>query len=362
MSSSSDKPSGAGGKRARIDAAGAPPQDVEGEQAPAWALTLEGTMKAQIDASRAATQAQIDSSRAATQAQIDSSRAATQAQIDASRAATQAQIDSSRAATQAQMDATQAQMDTLATFVTAQMTAQAAQGAALMAQGAALASRLDAIASTVNEGRVAVDGSGGVLKRARPAEAPADSISAPLALPAAPLALPVAPLAQPLAPLAQPHARLAAPHAPLAQPAAPPAQPDAPPPQPPYDLLGGYDPGESALEAVLSAGWGELTRPMLSFLTQEEARPLRAASSVCCKAVAEHAWGAESSSWISGSLASWRRCFPRATFANVSEHPTITDADMVHLSGIHTLLLSKCSEITDSGLAHLGGIHTLNIS
>ena len=44
MSSSSDRPSGGGGKRARLDAAGAPPQDVKGEQAPAWALALQGTL------------------------------------------------------------------------------------------------------------------------------------------------------------------------------------------------------------------------------------------------------------------------------------------------------------------------------
>jgi hypothetical protein len=39
----------------------------------------------------------------------------------------------------------------------------------------------------------------------------------------------------------------------------------------------------------------------------------------------------------------------------------ITDAGLAHLTGIHTLDMSRCTRITDAGLAHLTGIHTLNM-
>ena len=132
-------------------------------------------------------------------------------------------------------------------------------------------------------------------------------------------------------------------------------------------------------------------RSIMSFLKQEEALSLRAASRACCEAVAEHAWSdyehdpyaQTRSSHIKGSLALWRRCFPRATAANVSGRRDLTDADFVdlrgirklnmrfcklvtdagleYLSGIHTLYMSHCALVTDAGLAHLSGIHTLNM-
>jgi hypothetical protein len=39
----------------------------------------------------------------------------------------------------------------------------------------------------------------------------------------------------------------------------------------------------------------------------------------------------------------------------------ITDAGLAHLTGIHTLDMSRCARITDAGLAHLTGIHTLYV-
>ena len=106
-------------------------------------------------------------------------------------------------------------------------------------------------------------------------------------------------------------------------------------------------------------------RSVLSFLAQKDARPLRAASRACRDAVAEHAWGAEPrwDSPIKGSLASWRRSFPRAAFALLHWNLRLTDDDMVHLRGIHTLKmnLGLGSRITDAGLVHLSGIHTLSI-
>ena len=148
----------------------------------------------------------------------------------------------------------------------------------------------------------------------------------------------------------------------------------------PFALLGEPLVGCAVLEAVLSAGCGELARSILSFLMQEEALPLRAASCACREAVAGHAWDVSSeqtapyydlfdcvsSSRIRGSLASWRRCFLRATHADFSNrkrwYRDVTDADMVHLSGIHTLGMSWSTRITDAGLAHLRGIHTLDMS
>jgi len=106
-------------------------------------------------------------------------------------------------------------------------------------------------------------------------------------------------------------------------------------------------------------------RSVMSFLTQAEALPLRAASRACRDAVAEHAWSdfdkAGIKSCIKGSLASWRRCFPRATAANLSDGK-LTDVDLLHLRGIRTLRLYACELISDAGLAHLSGIHTLYIS
>ena len=135
--------------------------------------------------------------------------------------------------------------------------------------------------------------------------------------------------------------------------------PIAPIAQPPYSLLGMNDRGElSVLEAVLSAGEGSSLAPVLGFLTQGEARPLRAASTACCAAVAEQAWGVEQPG--SSRIMGWRRCFPRATWADMRLN--VADSDMVHLRGIHALIMSHCEHITDAGLAYLRGIHTLEMS
>ena len=117
--------------------------------------------------------------------------------------------------------------------------------------------------------------------------------------------------------------------------------------------------------SVLEAALGVAGAGVLDFLCQIEAPPLRMVSRACREAVAEHAWGVEPLirvTDIKGSLASWRHCFPRATFANMSFRQHTSDADMVHLSGIHTLYMSVCSLVTDLGLAHLSGIHTLYMS
>ena len=73
-------------------------------------------------------------------------------------------------------------------------------------------------------------------------------------------------------------------------------------------------------------------RSVMSFLRQEDALSLRTSSRACRDAVAEHAWSDfftpsgrpndTGKSLIKGSLASWRRCFPHATAANLFEMRT----------------------------------------
>jgi hypothetical protein len=67
---------------------------------------------------------------------------------------------------------------------------------------------------------------------------------------------------------------------------------------------------------------------------------------------------------ITGPLAEWRAIFPNAIAANISNRNDLTDADFVHLRGIHRLNMSGCNQIgiTDAAFANLVGIHTLDMS
>ena len=104
-------------------------------------------------------------------------------------------------------------------------------------------------------------------------------------------------------------------------------------------------------------------RSVMSFLRQEDVLGLRAASRACRDAVAEHAWGDfDGRSRITGSLASWRRCFPHAIAANLNGNNTVRDADLAHLRGVNKVDIRVCMFLTDAGLAHLSGIHTLHIA
>jgi len=113
----------------------------------------------------------------------------------------------------------------------------------------------------------------------------------------------------------------------------------------------------SSVEEVLAIPYVS-KRSIMSYLSQEGVLELRAASRTCRDAVAEHVWDdwKEGLSIIKGSLASWRRCFPLATAAILSEgHKTVKDADLVLLRGIRKLYIRDCKQITDAGLAHLRG-------
>jgi hypothetical protein len=123
-------------------------------------------------------------------------------------------------------------------------------------------------------------------------------------------------------------------------------------------------PRSLAEEVLQHPHWALTTRTcILNFLRQDEVLALRAASRACRAAVAQHPFKDEPpprASLIKGSLASWRRCFPRATYANLCAHKTVVDDDLVHLRGVTTALMHYCSSITDSGLTHLRGILTLH--
>jgi hypothetical protein len=104
---------------------------------------------------------------------------------------------------------------------------------------------------------------------------------------------------------------------------------------------------------------------LLSCLTTPAALPLRATCRDARAAVAGHAWE-DRDTVIRGSIGAWRRCFPRALCANVSEatghrRTPVVDEDLAHLKGLLELNLEGCRGITGAGIEHLRGIHTLNL-
>ena len=126
---------------------------------------------------------------------------------------------------------------------------------------------------------------------------------------------------------------------------------------------------------------------LLAFFDTRSVLPLRASCTETRDAVAAAPW-ADSSTPITGSLRAWRACFPAARAAKLQGRSDvdpcfllkrgdinpegmffcwqsiITDADFVHLRGIHTLDMTDCIQegITDAAFAHLRGIHTLDMS
>jgi hypothetical protein len=108
---------------------------------------------------------------------------------------------------------------------------------------------------------------------------------------------------------------------------------------------------------------------LLGFFTTPAVLPLRAAFKDACAAVARHAWR-DRDTVIRGSIAAWRRCFPRAQCASVSERNTgaghrralVMDADLAHLRGVLELNMSGCDGVTAAAFEHLRGIRTLDVS
>jgi hypothetical protein len=110
---------------------------------------------------------------------------------------------------------------------------------------------------------------------------------------------------------------------------------------------------------------------IFDFITMAHAAQVRACSTDCRNAVAEHKWH-DTETPICRDVPGWRACFPRATAANLTNiellwdgiprNTWVTDADFVHLVGLQELRMSRCVNVTDAAFAHLRGIHTLNMS
>ena len=150
--------------------------------------------------------------------------------------------------------------------------------------------------------------------------------------------------------------------------------------------------GSDADSATLLSAVGDT---LLRFFDTLHAPTLRLVCREFENVVREHPWE-DMETVIKGSIASWRKSFPRALCANVlgdkslwgsshrrsapvldadlvhfvglrelnmAGHEGITDAAFKHLRGIRVLNMSQCSGITDAGFEHLAGsIHTLDMS
>lgn len=65
---------------------------------------------------------------------------------------------------------------------------------------------------------------------------------------------------------------------------------------------------------------------------------------------------------IVGSLREWRQANPYALAANLFGREDLTDADFVHLQGVHALYLRGLrSDITDKALEYIAGVKILNL-
>ena len=138
--------------------------------------------------------------------------------------------------------------------------------------------------------------------------------------------------------------------------------------RPPDQPLSAFASGASA-HTLLSPP--AIQHALLSLLSTPAALPLRATCKEARAAVAGHAWR-DRDTVIRGSIAAWRRCFPRAQCANAGEggwmsarpehrRTPVVDADLAHLQGLLELSLVSCAGVTDAGFAHLRGIHTLDM-
>ncbi len=101
---------------------------------------------------------------------------------------------------------------------------------------------------------------------------------------------------------------------------------------------------------------------LLPLLSTAAALPLRAACRDARAAVAGHEWQ-DCATVIRGSLAAWRRCFPRAQCANVSGRRAapLADGDFVHFQGLRRLNVAGWRGITDAAFLHLRGLRALNM-
>jgi hypothetical protein len=125
--------------------------------------------------------------------------------------------------------------------------------------------------------------------------------------------------------------------------------------------LAGAEASGSSTETLLS----EVGLVLLRFFDTQEACVLRLVCREFVEAVRMQQWE-DRDTVITGSVAAWRACFPRARCANVLmggyegyRRAPVVDADFVHYEGLRELNMLNCSDVTDAAFVHLRGIHTL---
>ena len=114
-------------------------------------------------------------------------------------------------------------------------------------------------------------------------------------------------------------------------------------------------------DSVLSHCYGAL----LPMFTTEEATVLRLVCKEFKDTVAEFPWR-DMDTVIHGSVAAWRACFPKARRANINQEvwrqgrrKPATDTDFHYLEGLEWLDMTSCTSVTDAAFVHLKGITTL---
>ena len=65
---------------------------------------------------------------------------------------------------------------------------------------------------------------------------------------------------------------------------------------------------------------------------------------------------------VKGSLKDWRTSFPNARAINISGRHDLTDDHFVHLEGLTTVIMDRCTGITDTAFVHLKGVKHLDMS
>jgi hypothetical protein len=113
-----------------------------------------------------------------------------------------------------------------------------------------------------------------------------------------------------------------------------------------------------ALQGEHEAGGG-----FLGFLSTREAVAYRAADRRAKEAVEEFVWR-DRETRIAGSMQAWRRCFPKATHANLSNRSDLRHHEFPNLRGVTSLNLSgcECFSICNDTFQYLSDLKELNLS
>ena len=126
------------------------------------------------------------------------------------------------------------------------------------------------------------------------------------------------------------------------------------PPHYPLDFCGG-----DGSHTVLSTGFGAL----LPFLSFRDATALRGTCKEARDTIAAFPFD-ELVSWLPGSIASWRACFPNARSVSLRYKGDLTDADLAHIAGLKTVDLygAEVKLVTTAGYKALTSATTIDVS